>query len=188
MGFDVNKFLTTPFELRTGSVDVPELAGMFDEGEKPVFVVRGLNGSEWGLARESIHKRREMASIMQKMASGSGAQIGEAVAESLGLNDKKSAVDALRLTIFPLGLVEPKLTEVEAIDLSKKLHKFFPTVFERISEKIAQLTGTSDQGEACGSGETPKSKPPSQSVTKKGPSSGKRSRKSSRKGTAPTQK
>jgi len=186
MAFDAQKFLSTPFVLRTGSVDVPELAGMFDDGEKPVFKVRGLDGKEWGLAKEAIRKRRDMAAIFQKMASGNGGEIADAVADSLGLNDTTAAEDALRLTIFPIGLVEPELTETEAIDLSKKLLRHFPTAFERITTKISELTGTSDQGEACGSGKTPKSGPHSPSATKKGPSSGKRSRKSSHKAIAPT--
>jgi len=159
-GFDVDKFMATRFALRTASVKVPELAAMFPEGADPVFEVRGLDGVSWGKAQESIRKRRDIATIQAKIASGKAGEIAEAVRESLGLNDELAAVDALGLEIFHRGVVRPEMSEVQALDVAKRLLKHFPAAFKRITDKIANLTGASDQGEAGDSGATPKSESP----------------------------
>jgi len=159
MAFNKEAFLTARFHLRTAFVDVPELAGMFDDGEKAVFEVRGLDGVEWGLAKERIQKRRDLALMMQKIASGDPAKVAEAVNASLGLKDKLAAESALLLECFQVGVVSPELNEVDALNVSKKLLKHFPDAFDRIARKIVELTGASDQGEARGSGESPKSGP-----------------------------
>jgi len=154
--FNVQQFLTTRFELRTASVQVPELKGMFGD-EAPVIEVRGLDGVSWGKAQESIRKRRDIATIQAKIASGAANEIADAVRESLGLNDQLAAMDALRLELFPMGVVKPEMSEVDALAFAKRLLKYFPDAFKRITDKIAELTGASDLGEAHDSGETPKS-------------------------------
>lgn len=156
-GFDVGKFMAERFALRTASVKVPELAAMFGDGEDPVFAVRGLDGNEWGLAQEAVKKRRDLAKVMGQIASGNAEKVGEAVKETLGLNDKLAVEDALRMEAFIHGVVSPAMTDTERLDVAKRMHRYFYDAFKRVTDKILTLTGASDQGEASDSGPTPTS-------------------------------
>lgn len=168
MPFDSKKFLKTKWTPRTEEVPVPDLAAFFPAGAKPVWTVRGLTGHELGRANEASERNKNVAAILEGIASGASKEQTEAVKELLGLGGSTPQDIAKRLEHLSIGSVDP----VCAPDLAIRLCETFPVEFFQITNRIVQLTG---QGQLPGkqppSGGTPKSDPASPSVTPEGASS-----------------
>ncbi|MCK9362141.1 MAG: hypothetical protein M0P74_00840 [Syntrophales bacterium] len=168
MSFDAKKFLKTKFTLRTDEVAVPALAAFFPEEAKPLWKVRGLTGQELGVANEAPERMRNMAAIMEGLASGAAKEQADAVKELLGIGGTTPQDVAKRLEHLVVGSVDPKCTQ----ELAVRLCEVFPVEFFQLTNKIAALTGQGQMpGKQPPSGETPKSAPASPSATPGGDSS-----------------
>jgi len=167
-GFDAKKFLKTKWTPRTEEVPVPDLAAFFPDGAKAAWKVRGLTGHELGRSNEAAERNRNVAAILEGLASGAAKEQTEAVKELLGVGGSTPQDIAKRLEHLVLGSVDPPCTP----DLAIRLCETFPVEFFQLTNRIVQLTG---QGQLPGkqppSGETPKSAPASPSDTPGGDSS-----------------
>jgi hypothetical protein len=167
-GFDAKKFLKTKWTPRTEEVPVPDLAAFFPEGAKAVWKVRGLTGQELGRSNEAAERNRNVAAILEGLASGAAKEQTEAVKELLGVGGSTSQDIAKRLEHLVIGSVDPPCTP----DLAIRLCETFPVEFFQITNRIVQLTGQGQMpGKQPPSGETPKSAPASPSDMPGGDSS-----------------
>lgn len=168
MPFDAKKFLKTKFTPRTVEVPVPDLAAFFPDGAKPVWKVRGLTGQELGRANEAAERNKNVAALLEGIASGVAKEQTEAVKELLGVGGSTPQDIAKRLEHLAIGSVDPKCPA----DLAIRLCETFPVEFFQITNRIVQLTGQGQMpGKQPPSGETPKSAPASPSDMPEGGSS-----------------
>ncbi len=162
MSFDAKKFLKTKFTPRMEEVPVPDLAAFFPDGAKPVWKVRGLTGQELGRANEAAERNKNIAAIIEGIASGAAKEQTDAVKDLLGVGGQAPQDVAKRLEHLVIGSVDPKCTP----DVAVRLCETFPVEFFQITNRIVQLTGQGQMpGKQQASGETPKSVPASLSVT-----------------------
>ena len=168
MAFDSKKFLKTKFSPRTEEVSVPDLQAFFREGERAVWTVRGLTGQELGRANEAAERNRNIAAILEGLASETAKEKAEAVKELLGIGGAAPQDIAKRLEQLTIGSVDPPCTP----DLAVRLCEAFPIEFFQLTNKIMELTGRGQlPGKAQPSGVMEKSGPVSPSVTPGGDSS-----------------
>jgi hypothetical protein len=152
MGFDLKKYRTAKFTERTKDVPVPQLKDWFTNGDKPVFVVRGLEGEELFEVRTAVEKNRNTQEILEKLVSGEVGEKVEAALRALGIGDDLPDDYVRRLHTVKLGLKKPK-SNLEDIKLIAKRH---PVLFTNLSEEIMALTGMGQLGESSASGQTRK--------------------------------
>ena len=148
---DVTKFMKQEFSARTETVQVPSLAEWF-EGD-PVFEIRGLTGSELVSTNEAADKNKNLAAIIETLATGlQNDKIG-AFKELAGVSDDVPAELIRRIEILINGTVSPVVDRPFAV----KLAEHFPADFVIITNKIRILTGQgSDVVKQKPSGETTK--------------------------------
>lgn len=136
MPFDVTRFEQAQFRHRTRDIDVPELAGFFAEGEKPVWRVRGLSGIEMQQAADAGARRKNVGHIIEAIAAG-GDQV-KALRESIGMPGAVVPAEVVRRQeMLQAGSVEPAID----LALAVKLSEMFPIAFLRLTNEIAELTG-----------------------------------------------
>lgn len=131
---DLNKLANARFRPRRAEVEVPELAFMFDEGEKHVFQVRGLVSEELAQADDAKNRQERMAKAFAAVAAG-GASV-EQLQEVMGLDDKAPAAFVRELAVVRLGCVEPELQHSHVLKIAHH-----PMVFRRLVNKILSLSG-----------------------------------------------
>lgn len=158
MAFDAKKFLKTKFTPRTEEVPVPDLAAFFPDGAKAVWKVRGLTGQELGRANEATERNKNVAAILEGIASGVAKEQTEAVKELLGVGGSTPQDIAKRLELLATGSVDPKCPP----DLAIRLCETFPVEFFQLTTRISLLTGQ---------GQMPGKQPPSGETQKSGPAS-----------------
>ena len=152
---DLDKFLNAALAPRTAEVEVPELAGaLFAEGEKPVWVVRGLTAAELARSNMAAERADGLRALVLAMA-GQGDKAAE-MKRALGLNDDEVPPDvSRRIELLTAGSVTPALG-LERRDVAVKLGEAFPTVFYKLTNKILELTGEgAELGKPKRSGKTP---------------------------------
>lgn len=135
MAFNADKFERAKLAPRTAKVEVPALAPFFDEGEAPVFEVRGLSAVELHRAMEAAKRNSGVESIVKAIAE-TGDQAG-AIRKALGLTKDTPGDIAKRLEMLVAGTVNPKLTLPSAV----KLAEAFPIEFMQLTNEITLLTG-----------------------------------------------
>lgn len=151
MGFDLNRFTSAGLTLRTAEVKTPMLKDFFGEGEEAVFKVRGLTGEEWYAMRQAIADRRDTKALAEKILSGAGEAIAQAIGDIYADVPEELA---RRINLVVAGCVEPKLDLPAAV----KLFKFYAPQAHLISEEIFRLSGEgATLGESKGCGEIPAS-------------------------------
>ncbi len=159
MAFDLEKFRNTNFTHRVGTVEVPALAAFFDDGEKPIFKVRGLTGQELGYAQENSQKRRRelIDNMVEYLIRESRHDVPEATMKAVGFYEKWSPKTLLYLELLIIATIEPKLNLKHAL----KICENFAIEFAELAQKIMALTGQGRiQGELKDSGETLSSESP----------------------------
>jgi hypothetical protein len=135
MGFKAERFQAAEYSSRTERVEVSALAEFFDDGEAPVFVVRGLTAVELQRAIESGLRRSPVDNIVKAIASQK-EQV-DTIRKALGLSDDVPGEMARRLEMLVLGSVEPKLDHASVV----KIAEVCPIEFFDMTNKITALTG-----------------------------------------------
>jgi len=163
MGFDLKKFSKAKFEPRTEDVSVPALAGFFDEGEKPVFKVRGLTGEEMAKTNEAQSKAKNISAVVEALVGSNQNEKVSGLREALGMSEDTLPEDlAKRIEMLRYGCVEPALD----LQTASKVFKVAPVEGFNLTNKIMILSGQGmTVGEHKASGKTRKSKQPSTSDT-----------------------
>ena len=146
--FKADRFTSAKFEPRTEEIKVPALAEFFDEGEPPVFKVRGLDATELCRAIDAGAKQGKVDAIVKAISSQKD-QVDE-IRKALGMSADTPGEIAKRMELLVLGSVEPKLNHAAVA----KFAEVAPIEFYDITNRITILTG---QG-----GQRPKSPPSSQ--------------------------
>jgi len=152
-GFKTEEFVQTKFVPREKSIPVPDLKSWFEEGQKPLWIVRGLDGYELARSRESVERNRDMIAIAEAFISGDKTDLSDAVKERLGNGEAIPDHAAEKIEMLVLGSVDPAVDN----QLAVKLCINFPANFTQLTNEILRLTG---QGACLGkqqdSGETQK--------------------------------
>ena len=144
MPIDLKKFKKTKFTARTQAVPVPDMKGFFPEGDDPVWTVRGLTGYELGRAKERAESNRNVAAILEGVASRSPSDVREAVKKIAGDHTDTPQDVAQRMYMLAVGSVDPVLIDEagnEDLDAVIQLVTAFPVEFYMITNKINHLTG-----------------------------------------------
>lgn len=154
MGFNKEKFLSSNLVAREMEVDVPDLKDWFDDGEKPVWKIKGLSGYELGRAEEAAQKNLKIRDIIEGILSQSSKKRVDAVKELAGVAEDRVPQDiAKRMEMLILGSIDPQCD----YQLAGRICKDFPIEFYDITNKISQLTGQGHiPGKAAPSGKTKK--------------------------------
>ena len=156
--FDKNKFERAEFTPRTEELEIELMVSFFPEGEKPLFMVRGLTADEVARTNKAVDNGKMAETLIKALASGDNIQMVDSLKAQLGYGDEVDGEVARRIELIIYGTVSPKLPR----ELIVKISNTMPTVFYLLSNKITDLTG---QGQVTGkpkpSGETTESKPAS---------------------------
>ncbi len=159
-GFDIEKFQAETFKARESEVAVPELVPFFGEGEKAIWRVRGLTGSEVARVKDSVHRAKDVEGLVTKLAGTMRDKV-DAVIEAFGLSAGDESDDYVRrLTVLELGSIEPKIKRENAV----RVADVAPMLFYRLTDEIYMLTGRGKVGESSAFGTTPESGQASSSV------------------------
>jgi len=149
MEFDVKKFMATKFKPRTEDIKVPDLAAWFPEEAPPVIKVRGLTGEEVARTNEAAAKNRNIAAIMDALASVNAPEMAEAIKEAIGVSGQVPDDLAKRIEQLIFGCIKPKFDLPAAV----KFFQVFPVEGYIVSTAIMRLTGQGQQpGESKPSG------------------------------------
>lgn len=135
MTFNLEKFKEAEFAPRTEEVEIKQLAGFFGEGEKPVFVVRGLSAHELQHCLDAATKQNALGNITKAIATKSD-QV-DTIRKALGLTNDTPGETAKRLEMLVRGCVSPKMDAAGAA----KLAEVCPIEFFELTNKITTLTG-----------------------------------------------
>lgn len=135
MTFNADKFERAKFEARRAKVPVPALVDFFDEGESPVWEVRGLSAVELHKAIEASKRQGSIEAIVKAIAANQD-QAG-AIRSALGLTKDTPGEIAKRLEMLVMGSVAPAIELPTAV----KLAEAFPIEFLTLTNEITDLTG-----------------------------------------------
>lgn len=150
MAFNLEKFDQAQFKDRVTEVPVPGLSEFFDDGEKSVWIVRGLTGHELAKVNEAIRLNKDLDVILSGITSEVHGEKVEAVKEALGLTDSTPGDLVRRIAALQNASIAPIVSQEMAV----KLAGCFPTIFYLITNKIFGLTGEGKRlGESKASGE-----------------------------------
>src|SRR5574337_706396 len=134
--FNADKFDQSQLEHRTSELELPALSSFFDEGEKPMFKVRGLSGAELQVAIDAQKRNTTAESLITALAK-LPADVAT-IRQAIGLPSKNTPSElAKRIEMLTLGSVSPKLEQHIAVKLAEK----FPIEFYQLTNLITELTG-----------------------------------------------
>jgi len=157
MPFDAKAFAQAKLAPRTRAVPVPDLAGWFEEGEEPVWVVRSLSANEIAKIREAETRNKREAALLEAITQGSKSEIVRELQATLGRGPDTRPDLARRLETLALGSLEPACSE----ELAVRLGQHFPVTLYQLTDAIMELSGRGSDVEKKpeSSGETQKSAP-----------------------------
>lgn len=137
--FDIQRFRTECRSLapRQARVPVPDLADWFPDGSEPVWVVRGLVGSEIALANDAASRTRLFAATVDALASAAHSDQTDALKRLMGADGEPPEDLAKRFDHLVFGSVEPAIAREDAV----WLFATYPVVAYQLTNKILELTG-----------------------------------------------
>jgi len=137
-------------------IPVPGLAWMFPEGEKPVWVVRGLSASEFWLANAASDRDEKKKQLI--MAISSGRNQADAIKSVLSLGDDEMPDEVRRrIAMIELGTVSPDIPKDVLRDNILVIEQNYPEEFFLISKTVLELVG---KGAEMGKPKSSTKKPP----------------------------
>ena len=116
---------------------MPDMKDYFDKDEDPVWIVRGLGGTEIARTNEAVDRNKNVSAILEGLVANNKSEKIKAVKQLIGIDEKVPNEIAKRIEQFILGSVKP----VASLDLALKICKVFPIEFYQITNKITLLTG-----------------------------------------------
>lgn len=135
MPFNSKTFMSAQFEPRTARVEVSGLADWFDEGEPPIWVVRGQTANEIALSLDASAKHKNIDTIIKALAANSD-KVAE-MKKALGIESNTPGEIIKRLEQLVQCSVEPVIT----LDIAVKLGETRPIEFYQLTNEILRLTG-----------------------------------------------
>lgn len=145
MEFDIEKFETINFKDRIESIPVPRLRAFFklEDGEEPVWKVRGMTGEESAMAKQAVQDNKNIDAVISAIGSSVKKDKIAGIKELAGLSDKVPDELVQRYAWLRQGSYDPVCNE----ELAKKLALNFPEEFYTLTNKILELTGKGRLGE-----------------------------------------
>ncbi len=137
MGFNSSNFQASQYQPRTAEVLVDMLSEFFDDGEKPLFKVRGLLANELMKAEEASVRRKNASALADALLTGNSAEKMKEVQRVLGFTNDPEPELSKRIEILIHGCVEPKIDRQTAV----KLSEIAPIEFFNLTNEITKLTG-----------------------------------------------
>lgn len=144
---NLDKFRAADLRRPTQEVELPELRGfLFDEQEKPVLLIRGLDFNEQFQAREELKSApvaEAMKEAIEKAFNGNQKPLVDETAKLVNapLNSKPIAQTIYRVALILRGTIKEDGTHLFQRQDVVKLYKHFPTSFEKLSDAINTLSG-----------------------------------------------
>jgi hypothetical protein len=133
---NTEKFLVASFKDRIEEVKVAELKHFFDDGEDPIWVVRGLTAEEIAKSNQAVKNNRDLGKLIDAITSETDK--AETVKQIIGVQSDKVPNDVVnRISMLVSGSINPVCTEEMAV----KLGNNFSTVFYHLTNRILHLTG-----------------------------------------------
>jgi hypothetical protein len=143
---DITKFEQMNFKDRAENVPVPDLKTFFEEGEDPVWEIKGLTAHELAIVNNAVEANTGKNKLVDALTEGTSNEKVEAIRKAMNIiklsDDVPNDLVRRHMTIV-LGSVNPVCSEEMAV----KLGTNFPTVLYLISQKIYGLTGLGRVGE-----------------------------------------
>lgn len=138
---NIQRFLSAALVPRELEVETPELAGvLFDDGEKPVWTVRGLTAAELGRAKQASEEGLDTVKALVQAMAGDGDKAAQ-IRKAFGLGDDDVPQNiSYRIELLTAGSVSPALGTPNR-DVAVRLAETFPTTFYDLTNKILNLTG-----------------------------------------------
>ena len=156
MGFNTEKFKSTPLEPRTKDVPVPELRDWFDglgENDIPTWTVKSLNYIELNRAENEAQNSKVIEEVIDSLKSRAGGKIGDSIKNELGIGDITPREYIMRKCWLMMGSVDPVCDEETAVKLA---HTYGGT-FKLLTQEIVNLSARGyDLGKSKPSGRTKK--------------------------------
>jgi hypothetical protein len=143
MPFNPTAFMKAEFRPRTADIPVKSLADFFDEGEEPVWKVRGLTGEEVARTREIDAKMKRMTALAEAFEAASKSEIVAELKQSFGIGNDTPLDFNKRVDQIVYGSVDPEVTQEQVV----KLARVAPIEFYTISQRILELTGLGQEAE-----------------------------------------
>jgi len=142
--FDVQKFRDAKAVPRVKEIPVPNLIKFFDEGEKPILKVRNVTGHELAASKEAVISNARIREMLEKLMSHNAKESAAAICEKLGVSDKTPDDLVRRINMLRYGLVEPEITNEDAV----RFASLWPETFYEVTNEIFRLTSLgADLGE-----------------------------------------
>lgn len=153
MAFNKKGFMKAKFQSRTEDIDVPEMKMFFEDGDNPVWKVRGLTGVEIGQSNEASEKNKNMAAIIDGLVSDKSEDKSNSIKKLVGINQTPDDI-AKRIEMLIMGSIDP----VVDLEFALRVCENYPIEFFQITNAITRLTGKGRiVGKLKSSGVTPTS-------------------------------
>jgi hypothetical protein len=107
----------------------------FDEGEEPVWEVRGLSSNELNRAIEAKNRHGSIETILKAISNN--ADQASAIRKAIGIAQDTPGEIAKRLEMLTMGSVTPAIE----LPVAVKLAESFPIEFLTLTNEIISLTG-----------------------------------------------
>lgn len=151
MPFDTKKFLNATYTDRTKRLEFEDkaLAQYYENGEKPYWKIRGLDGQELAECNEAALMARDRTAIADALVSGAADDKKQAVRELLGMVGDVPPEHVRKLEMFRRGSVDPQIDHPFAVRFARD----HPIEFLHIVGQITELTGAGrmpGKQEPCG--------------------------------------
>jgi len=142
--FDVQKFRDAKAVPRIKEIPVPNLKKFFSKDEKPILKIRNLTGHELAASKEAVVSNARIRAMLEKLMSQDSTDKAAAICESLGVSDKTPDDLVRRINMLRHGMVEPEITNEDAV----RFASLWPETFYEVTNEIFRLTSLgADLGE-----------------------------------------
>lgn len=134
MPLDTDVFVATTFQPRQAEIPLPGLKQWSDDGQVPVWKVRGLTGQEWWKCREAVDNRKDIVQVLSNFIGGDAAEVANALKERFC---SESAADlSFRIEILLLASLDPICNR----EMAAKFCKYCLAEFKSVTEEIIKIS------------------------------------------------
>jgi hypothetical protein len=137
MAFNQNKFRSAKYVPRIAELKIEPLREFFDEGEEPIFKVRGLSASELAKSNEASDNSEKLKAVIEALTTNNKEKQKTAFRDIFGLGDDTPGEIMKRVRMLLYAAVEPELDEGVVVMLAER----HPIEFYQLTNKITELTG-----------------------------------------------
>ncbi len=108
-GFNINKYSKGEFHPREEEVLVPRLNSFFPEGERPIFIVRGMTADEVARSNKAVANSKTINSLITAVSSQNSKEKTKAFKDMVGFGDDIAEDTCRKIEVIMIGLVNPSL-------------------------------------------------------------------------------